>query len=62
MPSKTRRAIKDLSIVDIQSKIDFPCRKTRSSCRTTKKVVDEDAEKVQPIKTRKRSTKLSKIF
>jgi len=56
MPSKTRRAIKDLSIVDTQSKIDFPCRKTRS--RTSKKVVDEDVfEKVQPIKTRKRSTK-----
>ena len=63
MPSKTKRAILDTSAVDTQQKIEFPCRKTRSTRSTKTKslenkivnTVDEKQEKCNKGRTRKRS-------
>jgi len=63
MPSKTKRAILDLSAVDTQQKIEFPCRKTRSTRSTKTKsleneiinTVDEKQQKCNKGMTRKRT-------
>lgn len=61
MPSKTRRAIRDLADIDTQQKIEFPCRKTTRSSVKKNDVIEKEKLCISiPSKTRKRSTILSK--